>query len=138
MPYSDSTHIAAVCQPSIFDRKKKRPLLRGILVRLADWHDDERRPGYQWREVILAVFCPFCGRFHEHGWDSADDGRHKEYRNAHCGPDSPFWSAGYFVSTVLKGDPGYDCHVVKPGTAISRKTPEPKKKTRWQRARTHG
>ncbi len=103
----------------------KRPLLRGILVDLGPWRDCPERPGWQARQATIAVWCPWCCRFHFHGWDPADDGRHASHRCAHChDPASPFDKSGYYISTVRATDPGYGSHVTIPGRAILRRKSE--------------
>lgn len=100
----------------------KLPLLRGTLIELFPWRDAPGRPGMQSRETQLAVWCPFCARFHLHGWDPADDGKVKTHRVAHC-CDGPFCEHGYYVSVWRKKDPEYIGHVVKPGTKFERSKP---------------
>jgi hypothetical protein len=64
-----------------------------------------------------------------HGWNPKHDGRRVERRAAHC-PSGMFFRSGYFVSVLRKTDPGYSAHVVRPGKAIVRSTPEGKGRTR--------
>lgn len=105
-------------------RLPARPLLRGILTDLGRWSDDSSRPGWQRRWATISVWCPWCARWHYHGWDPADDARHIEHRCSHCGDGSPLRETGYWISTVRKGDPGYESHVVRPGVKIERLKPE--------------
>jgi len=104
-------------------RNERLPILRGVLVELLPWRDDPDRPGQQRRYAQLAVHCPWCDRVHLHGWNPKHDGRHVESRYPHC-PHGPFLESGYLVSVLRKKDPGYCCHVVRPGRAIVRTTPE--------------
>lgn len=48
--------------------------------------------------LMIDVWCPHCKREHNHGWEEppflAD---RVEHRCAHCGSDSPFARAGYWI-----------------------------------------
>ncbi len=48
--------------------------------------------------LLIAVWCPYCKRTHEHGWPEppfrAD---HVEHRVAHCGDKSPLNRRGYYI-----------------------------------------
>ncbi len=124
-PASDPLPVIAVPRSSTPYARGKRPLLRGILVDLGRWVDCHDRPGIQARYATIAVWCPFCSRWHYHGWDPADDGRHAFHRGAHChDPKSPFDATGYYISTVRFTDPGYASHVTIPGRAILRRKPK--------------
>jgi hypothetical protein len=102
-----------------------RPLLRGVLIELFPWRDNPTAPGYQRRMAQIAVWCPWCCRFHFHGWDPAHDGRHAEHRCAHCGDrESPLRQTGYYISVLRQRDPGYSSHVTIPGRAFERPVPE--------------
>jgi hypothetical protein len=102
----------------------KRPLLRGTLIALGRWLDCTDRQGMQVRYATIAVWCPWCGRWHYHGWDPAEDGRHASHRGAHChNPASLFAETGYYISTLRKCDPGYSEHVTVPGRAVLRRKP---------------
>lgn len=101
-----------------------RPLLRGILIDLGPWRDAPDRPGWQRQSATISVWCPWCARWHYHGWDPEHNGSHVEHRCAHCGDGSPFRETGYYISTARKSDPGYELHVVKPGTKCEREKPE--------------
>jgi len=55
---------------------------------------------------IIRIWCPFCNRWHSHGW-GADDAAHRNgtHRVAHCHDEkSPFSHTGYFVKQVTKAD----------------------------------
>lgn len=107
------------------DSHHRRPILRGVLIRLVDRWIDNPDGLTQRREAILAVPCPHCDRQHYHGWDPANNGRHSEHRAPHCGGGNPGYPAGYWISVVRKGDPGYSDHVVRPGVPIVRQKPTP-------------
>ena len=100
----------------------KLPLLRGTIVELFPWQDTYGRPGIQSRDCQLAVWCPFCARFHFHGWDPGDNGKVRTHRVAHC-VDGQFVTTGYYVSVWRKKDPEYAAHVVRPGTTFERAKP---------------
>lgn len=102
-----------------------KPLLRGCLVGLTLKWFPSPDGEHEHKEATIAVWCPFCKRFHTHGWDPANDGRYAEHRTAHCSDDSPFHVGGYYISTWRKSDPEYAGHVVKPGVAIVRKVALP-------------
>jgi len=108
------------------NNSETKPLLRGTLVSVGDtwWPgpgDDEEH-----RSCTIAVWCPWCKRFHTHGWDPAEDARVASHRVAHChDPASPFDDGGYFISVWRKSDPEYAGHVHKPGVAIVRKVAKP-------------
>lgn len=67
-------------------RKDKRPILRGFRV-----------------GRMVYVHCPWCDRFHQHGWESEDDGGVITARGAHGkhGPDAP---AFYWISVFRERD----------------------------------
>ncbi len=44
--------------------------------------------------VLLKVWCPFCKKYHEHGWPTSSV--KKSHRVAHCA-DSPFRNGGYYI-----------------------------------------
>lgn len=101
--------------------KNKRPLLRGILIDLTRWQDQPGDPAHEVRYALIAVWCPFCASNHIHGWNPANNGSVVTHRVAHCSDHrSSFYEGGYYISTVLKGEPGYSEHVTTPGTAIRR------------------
>jgi hypothetical protein len=99
---------------------KTLPLLRGTLIELFRWRDIPDKPGWQRREAQLAVWCPFCKRFHFHGWDPADNASVKSHRVAHCA-DGPFRDGGYCVSVWRVTDPDHKSHVCRPGRPFLRK-----------------
>lgn len=79
--------------------KPDQPLLVGRLVRTT---------GYRGRpELGLDVWCPFCKRDHNHGWEDPpfrlDEVSH---RVAHCDASSPLYQAGYWVGL----DPAAGAH----------------------------
>ena len=49
----------------------------------------------------IAVWCPYCRKYHLHGWDHD---KHKdtdaEHRCAHCNPGSPFEDGGYYIAVA--------------------------------------
>lgn len=60
--------------------KQKFPVLKGII-----------------RDSQIFVWCPFCRKYHQHGW-LGEPG----HRVAHCDMDSPFSETGYFVVPFSK------------------------------------
>jgi hypothetical protein len=61
--------------------KKARPLLVGEKVNKSG----------------IAVWCPFCARYHRHCWDEDDKETHVSHRVAHCDDGSPFLNGGYYI-----------------------------------------
>jgi hypothetical protein len=70
--------------------KKKRPLLVGV----------------KYGTHQIAVWCPYCRRYHFHGWDH-DNRKDREvsHRCAHCSEpvydpktESPFRKGGYWIA----------------------------------------
>lgn len=130
----ESRHVSASClgaistperRPMHANNKTCRPLLRGVLTELFPWRDIHDAPGYQRRTAQIAVWCPWCCRFHYHGWNPTNDGRHAEHRVAHCHDrKSPFNETGYYISVLRRSDPGFSAHVVIPGRAFVRPIPE--------------
>jgi hypothetical protein len=56
----------------------------------------------------IAVWCPYCRKYHLHGWD------HKlrkdtdvEHRASHCNPGTPLWK-GYYITVAPKVKGGVD------------------------------
>ncbi|MBT9146685.1 MAG: hypothetical protein DDT32_00422 [Syntrophomonadaceae bacterium] len=45
----------------------------------------------------ISVWCPFCCKFHQHGWLGKPG-----YRVAHCSTDNPLSATGYFVLPFSK------------------------------------
>ena len=72
------------------EMRKKPPLLRGVVFM-------NQSGRYQMR-----VFCPYCDRFHEHGWEK--DCNVAYHRCAHCTTDgpSPFRETGYMIKPFSK------------------------------------
>ena len=65
---------------------QRMPLLIGDVV-------SAPRPG---DHPTIRVWCPYCHRFHIHGWPNG--GRRRSHRVAHCyAEDSPFRETGYNV-----------------------------------------
>ena len=66
----------------------------------------------------IAVYCPYCGENHIHGWPSrTTNSKHLELRSAHCfdtstrrRTESPFYVKGYLV--------GIHPEQIKPEVAI--------------------
>lgn len=83
----------------------KTPLLRGTLI-------GTYRTGNGDRQAYLSVWCPFCGRHHEHGWGIGDI--RPEHRAAHCGPESPLHATGYWIAPWRATDAESKGHVVAP------------------------
>src|SRR5262245_34245591 len=81
----------------------KKPLLRGFLS-WGDWSKHPTKPGWEYRYATLSVWCPYCCRFHQHGWDPKDNGRVVGHRVAHCMTETPFDTGGYYISPFRKGD----------------------------------
>ncbi len=105
------------------NNRECKPLLRGTLVAV----DSTWWPGpgadQEHQSCTIQVWCPFCRRFHTHGWNPRDDGRTAEHRVAHChDPASPFHATGYYITVWRKSDPEYAAHIVPPGKAIVRQT----------------
>jgi hypothetical protein len=49
-------------------------------------------------ECCIAVWCPFCRKYHEHGWDP-EYAHAAEHRGAHCrDKNSPFHEGGYYIA----------------------------------------
>lgn len=92
---------------------RKRPLLRGSILETY-WEDIEGEPGWQQQVGLLSVWCPYCGRFHAHGWSLDLDARYAEHRTAHCGEGSPFHPAGYWIAPLPQRHLAA-AHVVKLG-----------------------
>ena len=64
--------------------KKAHPLLAGIKI----------------EEGRIAVWCPFCRKYHIHGWDGRTDSD-ASHRVAHCGiSESPFDDGGYYITVA--------------------------------------
>ncbi len=68
----------------------KKPVLRGVKYKL--------RNG----ETGLRVWCPFCRRWHEHGWIEGE--RRPSHRVANCPPESPFYERGYLVAPFTQAE----------------------------------
>ena len=45
----------------------------------------------------IAVHCPFCDRFHVHGWDPKDTARDIYYPGAHCDFKNQAFAGGHGV-----------------------------------------
>ncbi|RIK74927.1 MAG: hypothetical protein DCC68_22155 [Planctomycetota bacterium] len=106
------------------------PLLRGVLLR-GRWWDVPERPGWQRLGVIIAVWCPYCRRFHRHGWQTDRKSRRPDYRSGgRCYRFAPTHATGYFFAPFRRKDPGYTAHEIKPGAAPEyRKKPEKRRAT---------
>lgn len=63
-------------------KKTDRPVLRGWVF--------EHTPGH----LEIRVYCPYCDKFHYHGWYKGCSGGHLV---AHCVLDTPFRKTGYYV-----------------------------------------
>jgi len=56
----------------------------------------------------IAVYCPYCGENHIHGWPSrATNSKYLEHRSAHCSDastrrrtESPFYVKGYLIGIL--------------------------------------
>jgi len=46
----------------------------------------------------IIVFCPYCNKWHQHGWDGS-----KSHKTAHC-QDSPFCKTGYYVDSFTESE----------------------------------
>jgi len=68
--------------------KKGDPVLRGFLTQYIQ---------HPYRTTLI-VWCPYCVKYHHHGWHLADD-KEPLHRIAHCGDeiDSPFHKTGYWI-----------------------------------------
>ena len=76
-----------------YRRKLNLPELLGLLVR--------GRRG----ELTVRVWCPFCARWHCHGWPPGSKRRAATHRAAHCfSDDSPFKRTGYFIRIASRKD----------------------------------
>jgi len=99
------------------------PLLRGVITEIFPWRNYPDKPGYQFRMAEISVWCPYCKRHHQHGWDPADSARVKSHRGAHCTEPGPFQETGYYISVWRRKDPEAKAHVCRPGKAIVRVHP---------------
>jgi hypothetical protein len=63
------------------------PVLRGFL-------------SYNGNLIHVNVFCPYCDKYHSHGWNPENPSWAIEHRCAHCF-DKPFNKGGYYIG-VLK------------------------------------
>jgi hypothetical protein len=56
---------------------------------------------------MINVFCPYCDRYHYHGWQPDAPTWAISHRVAHCVGDTPYRAKGYFVGEItpakLKG-----------------------------------
>jgi len=81
--------------------KEKTPVLKGFIERTG-----ERLPGNTEETVLIHAWCPFCERFHTHGWPYEDDWsllRYGTHRVAHCiNQESPFKKGGYMIKKFTK------------------------------------
>jgi len=67
--------------------KSCRPILKGFVL------------GGQ-----IHVWCPYCARYHFHGWPDEQSNR-PESRVAHCtGESSPFMEGGYYIVPYTKSE----------------------------------
>ena len=48
----------------------------------------------------IAVWCPYCRKYHLHGWDHAKSDTDAEHRCAHCVPESPLFDNGYYITVA--------------------------------------
>lgn len=62
------------------NQKKRIPVLKGVI-----------------RDNQIFVWCPFCRKYHQHGWLGKP-----EHRVAHCDMDSPLSETGYLVVPFTK------------------------------------
>ena len=55
---------------------------------------------------IIRIWCPYCLRWHSHGWGPDDAARRKgTHRVAHCHDvESAFYKTGYFLKQITKAD----------------------------------
>lgn len=71
---------------------KGMPVLRGFV-------SEDRK--------MINVWCPYCGKFHYHGWTPENPPWAVEDRAPHCFVDSPLKKTGYYIGeitpTQLKG-----------------------------------
>jgi len=73
--------------------KKNSPVLKGFILQ-----------GRTLDNQQILVWCPYCQRFHIHGWSIKENPKGKpEHRYSHCGSDKmPHYYVKPFTLTELK------------------------------------
>lgn len=68
--------------------EKGKPVLRGFLTQYTTAPNN----------ALLVVWCPYCAKYHHHGWDLVKD-KKPIHREANCRPESnsPLKEKGYWV-----------------------------------------
>jgi hypothetical protein len=57
--------------------------------------------GVKYESNLIAVWCPYCRKYHIHGWDHAKRAdTDAEHRCAHCNDGSPFRNGGYYITVA--------------------------------------
>ena len=46
--------------------------------------------------VLLDVWCPYCRKWHQHGWPKGSNDKKPQHRGAHCW-GGPFQQHGYLI-----------------------------------------
>jgi hypothetical protein len=55
--------------------------------------------GHRTSRSSIAVWCPYCKMYHNHGWDFENEPHlDAQHRMAHCAEGSPFKPGGYFIA----------------------------------------
>lgn len=49
---------------------------------------------------MINVFCPFCDRYHYHGWTPETPSWAVEHRSPHCAPRNETFEKGYFIGEI--------------------------------------
>lgn len=52
----------------------------------------------------IAVWCPYCHKFHYHGWPEGSDKDKHNHRTPHCIGDNPMKHTGYYIATFTKAE----------------------------------
>lgn len=51
------------------------------------------------------AWCPWCRKWHQHGWPAGSSRHTAQHRAAHCtNEDSPFNATGYFIRIPSRAD----------------------------------
>lgn len=64
---------------------KGMPVLRGFV-------SEDRK--------MINVWCPYCQKFHYHGWNPENPSWAVEDRGPHCFTDNPFRPRGYWIGEI--------------------------------------
>lgn len=107
--------------------KEQLPLLLGVIAEPGDWKDDPERPGFEvMTAAVVHCWCPYCRRFHVHGWYLKDSPRVHSLRGPHCTePTSPFLQTSYEIGVFGRKHPLWKSHCIKPGRVRRRRKRRP-------------